>query len=146
MRSRAQPLSPAAHRILRAALVAIRPHGHGFDQDIDDDVVAGIEDFFPYLPAPMRLAFPIGLRLLEWAPLLVVRRPTRLSRMDVAEARHYLERALAVGGPLGALVLGVRALVLLNFYQHPAVLETMEVDWAGRRDALVTRRAELLQS
>jgi hypothetical protein len=40
----------------------------------------------------------------------------------------------------------VRALVLLNFYQHPAVLETMEVDWAGRRDALVTRRAELLQS
>jgi hypothetical protein len=51
-----------------------------------------------------------------------------------------------MGGPLGALVLGVRALVLLNFYQHPAVLETLQVDWAARRDELVARRAELLQS
>jgi hypothetical protein len=145
MRSRAQPLSPAAQRILRAALVAIRPHGHGFDQPIDDDVMARIEDFFPYLPTPMRLAFPLGLRLLEWAPLLVVRRVTRLSRMPTDDARRYLERALVMGGPLGALVLGVRALVLLNFYQHPVVLETLQVDWAGRRDELVARRAELLQ-
>jgi hypothetical protein len=146
MRSQARPLSPAARRILVAALMAIRPRGHGFDQDVDDDVFASIEEFFPHLPAPMRLAFPLGLRLLEWAPLLVVRRATRLSRMSADEARHYLERALAFGGPLGALVLGVRALVLLNFYQQPAVLEAMQVDWAGRRDELVARRAELLQS
>jgi len=145
MGSPPRPLSPAARRILVAAMVAIRPRGHGFDQHVDDDVVARIEAFFPYLPAPMRLAFPLGLRLLEWAPLLVVRRAVRLSHMPADDARRYLERALHLGGPLGALVLGVRALVLLNFYQHPAVLETMQVDWAGRRDELVPRRAELLR-
>jgi len=145
MVSSSRPLSPGARRVLAAAMAAIRPCGHGFDHAIDDDVMAAIEAFFPHLPAPMRLSFPIGLRLLEWAPLLVVRRPTRLTRMAPEEARAYLERALAAGGPLGALVLGVRTLVLLNFYQHPAVLETLQVDWAGRRDALVARRAELLQ-
>jgi hypothetical protein len=66
--------------------------------------------------------------------------------MPTDDARRYLERALVMGGPLGALVLGVHALVLLNFYQHPAVLETLQVDWAARRDELVARRAELLQS
>jgi hypothetical protein len=146
MGSPSRPLSPAARQILIAAMRAIRPHGHGFDQPIDNDVMARIEDFFPYLPTPMRLAFPMGLRLLEWAPLLVVRRATRLSRMPTDDARQYLERALIMGGPLGALVLGVRALVLLNFYQHPVVLETLQVDWAARRDELVARRAELLQS
>jgi len=132
-------------RILRAAVAAIRPRGHGFDHPIDDAVLAGIEGFLPHLPPPMRLSFPLGLHLLEWAPALVVRRWTRLTRMSESDARAYLERALIAGGPLGALVLGVRTLVLLTFYQHPDVLRTLEVDWAGRRDALVARRAELVK-
>src|SRR5579883_1995334 len=44
----------------------------------------------------------------------------------------------------GAPVLGLRALTFLAFYQHPTVLATLEVDWAGRAAALVARRAELL--
>jgi len=137
-------LSRGATRILRAASDVIRPRGHGFDHPIDDDVMAGIDRFMPFLPAPMRLAFPVGLRLLEWGPLVVLGRPSRFSRLPPDDARRYLERALALGGPLGAMVLGVRTLVLLCFYQHPAVLRTLEVDWAGRARALTERRATLL--
>jgi hypothetical protein len=137
-------LSHEARRILRAASDVIRPRGHGFDHAIDDDVLAGIEAFVPHLPPPMRLAFPLGLRLLEWAPPLVIRRFARFSRLAPEDARRYLERALALGGPLGAMVLGVRTLVLLCFYQHPDVLRTLEVDWAGRARELTARRAALL--
>jgi hypothetical protein len=76
--------------------------------------------------------------------LFVVRRFARFSRLPADEARHYLERALVLGGPLGAMVLGVRTLVLLCFYQHPDVLRTLEVDWAGRARELTDRRAILL--
>jgi hypothetical protein len=144
-RPAAPRLSATTVRVLRAAVAAIRPRGHGFDQPIDDDVLAAVVDFFPYLPTPMRLAFPVGLRLLEVGPPVVLRRLVRFSTLPPDEARAYLDRLHASGGPFGALVLGIRALVLLNFYQHPRVLEALEVDWAGRAEALTQRRAELLE-
>jgi hypothetical protein len=130
--------------VLVAAVAAIRPRGHGFDHPIDTDVLARIRAFFPFLPAPLRRGFPIGLRLLEWAPFVVLRRPQRFSTLPAGEARHVLERLNDTGGPLGALVLGLRTLTFLAFYQHPDVLRTLEVDWAGRATELVRRRAQLL--
>ena len=43
-----------------------------------------------------------------------------------------------------ANALGLRTLVFLAFYQHPDVLASLDIDWAGRADTLVRRRAELL--
>jgi len=140
-----RPLSATTVRILRAAVAAIRPRGHGFDQAIDDDVLAKVVAFFPYLPTPMRLSFPIGLRLLELGPAAVLKRPARFSSLPADEARAYLERLHAMGGPFAAMVLGLRTLVLMNFYQHPQVLAALEVDWAGRAAALTQRRAALLE-
>jgi hypothetical protein len=140
-----RPLSAGTLRVLRAAVAAIRPRGHGFDQPIDDDVLAAMARFFPFLPAPMRLGFPIGLRLLELGPIVVLRRRARFTRLPVDEARAYLERLHAGGGPFAALVLGLRALVLLHFYQHPAVLAALQVDWPARAEMLTRRRAALLE-
>jgi hypothetical protein len=131
-------------RILRAAVAAIRPRGHGFDQPIDADVLAEVQRFLPHLPTPMRLTFPVGLRLLEYGPPLFARRLTRFSSMSPDAARAYLERFRRAGGVRAALVLGLRTLVFLAFYQHPAVLADMGVDWQGRAALLTRRRAELL--
>jgi hypothetical protein len=139
-------LSSAADRVLVAAVAAIRPRGHGFDQPIDDDVLARVRAFFPFLPPPLRRAFPLGLRALEWAPLVVSRRRQRFSTLPPDEARRVLERLNDLGGPFGALVLGLRTLVFLAFYQHADVLRALEVDWAGRAAELTRRRAGLLAS
>jgi hypothetical protein len=40
--------------------------------------------------------------------------------------------------------MGLRTLVFLAFYQHPEVLASLDVDWAGRAAILTRRRAELL--
>ena len=144
-RSGERPPSTATVRVLRAAVAAIRPRGHGFDQPIDDDVLAAVIAFLPFLPAPMRLAFPVGLRLLELSPPVGLRRLARFSSLPVDEARAYLDRLHGAGGPFGTLVLGLRALVMVSFYQHPTVLQTLEVDWGGRAAALTRRRAELLE-
>jgi hypothetical protein len=142
----AAPLAPRVERVLAAAVAAIRPHGHGFDQAIDDAVMERVRSFFPFLPPPLRRAFPLGLRLLDFAPLVVLRRATRFTALPASDARHVLERLSAGGGPFGALVLGLRTLVFLAFYQHPDVLRSMEVDWAARATELTRRRAVLLGS
>ena len=136
--------SSGTDRILRAAVAAIRPRGHGFDQPIDADVLDEMRRFFAYLPAPMRLGLPIGLRLLEWGPPLFARRLTRFSAMPPDQARAYLESFLRAGGLRAAMVLGLRTLVFLAFYQHPRVLADMGIDWQGRATTLTRRRAELL--
>ena len=71
---------------------------------------------------------------------------TRFSTMPPDEARAYLERSSTPAALRAALVLGLRTLVFLAFYQHPDVLADMGVDWQGRAVALTRRRAELLAS
>ena len=137
--------SPGTARILRAAVAAIRPRGHGFDQPIDDDVLEEIQRFIPFLPGPMRIAFPAGLRLLEYGPPLFAQRWSRFSALPIDHARAYLEGFQRAGGLRAALVVGLRALVLLAFYQHPQVLAHLGIDWQGRAVELTRRRTELLE-
>src|SRR5581483_2304942 len=60
------------------------------------------------------------------------------------DAARLPARALAPRARPPAVRRPLRPLTFLAFYQHPAVLATLEVDWAGRAAALVARRAELL--
>ena len=73
-------MSASRTRILRAVVAAIRPRGHGFDQPVDDDVLREIESFMPFLPWPLRVGLPAGLRLIEYGPPLFARRLTRFTR------------------------------------------------------------------
>jgi len=137
-------LSRGQARILRAVIAAIRPRGHGFDQPIDEDVLRDVARFLPYLPGPLRIGLPLGLYLVEYGPPLFARRLRRFSAMTPEEGRRYLAAWGHVTGLRGALFLGLRTLVFLAFYQHPDVLASLDVDWAGRAATLVARRAELL--
>jgi hypothetical protein len=64
--------------------------------------------------------------------------------MPSGEAARYLASFQHAGGLRAALLMGLRVLVVLAFYQHPRVLASLGIDWAGRADLLVRRRAELL--
>lgn len=138
-------LSATARRTLRAVVNAMRPRGHGFDQPIDDEVLRDVIAFFPFLPPPLRLSFPLGLLLVEFGPPLFARRMTRFSSMPIEEAQAYIEEWAFAGGLRTPLYLGLRTLVFMSFYQHPDVLAAMGVDWQGRADQLVERRAEIMR-
>jgi len=138
-------LSPGSAAILRAVIQAIRPRGHGFDQPIDEEVLVEVDRTIPFMPRPLQFLFPLGLRLLEWSPLPFTGRAARLSRLSREEALAVCERWLH--SPIGAvrmLMLGVRALIYLAFFQHPTVLEAMGVAWDRRMVETVRLRAETL--
>jgi hypothetical protein len=132
-------------RILRAVVAVIRPPDFVLDAEVDSAVLRTALSFVPYLPAPMRLGLPIGLVMIEYGPLAFGEGPRRFSTMDGARGARYLRRWEHTFGPLALLFKGLRALVLLSFYQQPQVLAALEVDWAGRARELVARRAELLE-
>jgi hypothetical protein len=140
-----QNLSPRSAAILRAVIDALRPRGHGFDQAIDEYVLLEIDRTLPCLPLLTRLSLPVGLRLLEWGPPLFSRRRRRFTALDRQEARTYLQGWLDSRlAPRRFLVFGLRALIFLAFYQHPSVLEAMEVHWQQRLVESVERRASTL--
>lgn len=132
-------------RILRHAVAVIRPRGGVFDLDVDDDVLRSMAGFLEYLPAPTRLSFPLGLRLLEYGPFLFREGLRTFSSMDEETAARYLHHWERAGSAPSLLYQGVRALVFVCFYQHPKILEAMEVDWQGRADERVRFRARILR-
>lgn len=138
-------LSPRSAEILRAVIAAIRPRGHGFDQPIDEDVLREVDRTMPFVPAPLRRTLPIGLRLLEWSPVLCGAGATRLTRMPRETALPYLESWLdSRAAPRRLLLLGLRALVYIAFYQHPDVLRSMGVAWEDRVAVTARLRADSL--
>jgi len=133
-------------RILMHAIAVIRPRGGPFDAEIDGDVARGVLSFLPHLPAPTRWAFPLGLRLLEYGPVLFKEGFRRFTDMDQETAGRYLHHWERAGGAASLLFQGVRALVLVSFYQHPKILHAMGVDWQARADERVLYRARVLRT
>ena len=138
-------ISPGSAAILSAVIAAIRPRGHGFDHPIDDDVLAELDRIVALMPPMLRLGFPLGLRVLEWGPPLLRAMPSRMSRMPPDKAIGYCQSLLESRiAPLRTLMVGVRALIYIAFYQHPQVLRTMNVRWDERMNETIRLRAETL--
>ena len=139
-----RPLSRVRVRILRAAIAAMRPRGHGFDQPIDEDILREVEGSLRCLPPTLRICLVGGLYLMECGPPIYAHRLCRFSQMEQAEAHLYIAGWGHARGLRRAVFRGVRALVFVSFYQHPEVLAALDVRWADRVATLVQLRAELL--
>lgn len=138
-------LGKTSMRILKHAVAVMRPRGGVFDIDVDEEVLRSMAGFLEYLPTPARLSFPLGLRLLEYGPFLFREGFRTFSSMDGETAARYLHHWERAGSAPSLLYQGVRALVFVCFYQHPKILEAMEVDWQGRADERVRFRARILR-
>jgi len=121
----------------------LRPHGGDFEKDVDNAVLRGVLSFVPFMPPFARYGFPVGLWLIELAPPLCGLGFVRMSGLGLAERERYLERWVHAPGPLRMLFEGMRALTLMCFYQQPEILAVLEIDWQGRAEELVERRARL---
>jgi hypothetical protein len=133
----------AARNILRAAIAVLRPHGGDFEKDVDEAVLRGVLSFVPFMTPFPRYGFPVGLWMLELTPVFFGHGFVRMSRLELAARERYLERWAALPGPFHMLFEGMRALVLMCFYQQPEILAVLEINWQARADELVERRARL---
>jgi hypothetical protein len=139
------PLARSATRTLARVITVLRPREGIYDVDVDDAVLATMLRFVPFMAPPLRLAFPFGLLLLEHAPVMLRFGFTRFRSMDGDDARAYIEKMAAGPEPLSLLADGLRALVMIAFYQQPEIMAAFGIDWASRAKELTERRAKLLR-
>jgi hypothetical protein len=138
-------LSGLRARALRAIVAAIRPRGHGFDQPIEDDVVRDVEAGLGHVPRSLRLWLTLGIYFVEFGAPLLARRFRRFSSLGPEEGFALLAPWEHARGVRHSLLRGLRFLIFFSFYQHPLVLQSLEVDWEGRATTLARLRAELLR-
>jgi len=139
-----RPLSRIRKRILRAVIAAMRPHEHGFDQPIDEDVLREVESSLRHLPARQRICLVGYLYFVEYGPPIYARRLRRFSKMTPSEGQKYLASWERRRWPRGGLLRHIRALVFLSFYQHPDILAALKIGWADRAVTLSRLHAELV--
>jgi hypothetical protein len=139
------PLARSATRTLARVISVLRPREGIYDVDVDDAVLATMLRFVPYMASPLRLGFPFGLLFIEYAPPLLRCGFRRFRCMDPVSARAYLEKMASAPAPLSLLSDGLRALLMIAFYQQPEIMAALGVDWESRAKELIARRARLLQ-
>jgi hypothetical protein len=133
----------ATRAILRSAIAVLRPRGGEFDLDLDERTLRSVLTFVPYMQPFSRWGFPLGLWLLELSPVLLGYGFTRMSSLEPSKRAGYLSRWEHAFGPFRTLYDGLRALVLMCFYQQPEILALLQIDWQARADELTERRARL---
>jgi hypothetical protein len=133
----------ATRVILRSAVEVLRPRGGVFDLDLDERVMRSILTFVPYMQPASRWGFPVGLWAVEFLPCMYGYGFTRMTKMEPGKRAGYINRWEHAVGPFRALYDGLRALVLMCFYQQPEILAILEIDWQARADELTERRARL---
>jgi len=136
---------PMAMRTMRAAVRVLCPRDGGFRVSVDEGVLRTTLSFVPFLPLPFRWGLPFGLLYLEFAPVLFRYGLRRFSSMTHDTATRYIAEFEQSRGPFLMLYQGLRGLMLMAFYQQPEVLDALEIEWQGRADELVERRARLLR-
>jgi len=129
--------------ILRSAIGVLRPRGGEFDLDLDERTMRSVLSFVPYMQPFARWGFPVGLWIIEISPFVYGYGFTRMTRLEPSKQAGYLTRWEHAVGPFRTLYDGLRALVLMCFYQQPEILALLEIDWQARADELTERRARL---
>lgn len=132
-------------RAIIASLASTVLPREGRDRATINYVVRFVDDFVPFMPALMRLGFPLGLLLLQWGTFvtMVAAKPFTLVSERVRE--RYLHRwAESPFALFRALAQGVRGLILSAYYEQPKVYEALGYDPKAYLEECRTRRAALV--
>lgn len=105
----AEALLPPVPRLARPA--PLPPDYHA--------VAVGVDTYLSGLPTASRREIGALLAVLEHGTTPLGGHWQRLTRLDVAERRAFLERLRSRGGLLAQAAVGIRDLVMLGYYQRP---------------------------
>jgi hypothetical protein len=111
-----------SRRILRALAEVVKPIGPGIPEVSTDELVDFADDLVRYMPRLLRLAFPIGLLLLELGAFVLGPSLVPFSAMRPARRLRYLQSWIDARWRLRRdLIKAVKGVVLLKFYSDRRV-------------------------
>ena len=126
-----------------ALAVALFDHGEGLPADRLTWLLTDLESFLGHAGPRTRGLFVLVVAVLEWLPLVVLGRATRLSRLSSSARLEFLERLER--GPFAILLALPKAAMSLTYYEHPDALKETGYDAQclhGENPALVQLKGE----
>ncbi len=127
--------------ILRAMTDVLLPRNEKLRVECTDDLVNFVDNFVRYLPPLLKLGFPIGVWIFQFAAILWSGLPlpfTMLSRerqerymAGWTESRFWWKRDM---------MKGLKGVVLMGFYQHPEVMRHIHYDPVSHVQTIQARR------
>lgn len=123
--------------------VGLFDHGEGLPADRLTWLLTDLESFLGHAGPRTRGLFVLVVAVLEWLPLVVLGRATRLSRLSSTARLEFLERLER--GPFAILLALPKAAMSLTYYEHPDALKETGYDAQclhGENPALVQLKGE----
>ena len=118
-----------ARGIVLALAEVVMPRSDKLDVDLREHVTQFIGRYLGYLPLHLKIGFPLGLLLLEFGPVIYIRKLSRFSKMSLTDRERYVANwADSKSMARHDLLKGVKALVMVAFYSHPKVMELIGYD------------------
>ena len=125
-------LNPAeAHILDQAARTLLAPWSH---PEVLDEIPTRVDAYVATLPKATQREVRALLGLVEQGPLVLAGMMRRFTRMDDEARARYMERFAKKTGLLGVAFRGMRDLVMLAAYQHPATWPDIGYEGPWRAD------------
>ena len=130
-----------ARKTLWSLIEVIMPRNDEFHPDLKDYILDYVETYVGYFPKHLKIAFPMGLLLLERGTLPFMGKPTGFSKLDLAERDRYVKSWMnSRWQARRELIRGVKSLVMVAFYSHPDVMKHIGYDIEGHIAEAVARK------
>lgn len=130
-----------SRRVLRRMVALILPRNERMQVPVVDEMVNFVENYLRYLPPLLRMGFPIGILLFQLGGIIWGGRLVPFTWLSEQRQETYLRGwVYSRFWWKRDLLKGVKGLVLLGFYQHPAVMQCIGYDPAGHATAMKTKR------
>ncbi len=123
----ARALGPWSRRILRALAEVVKPIGDGAPDVSVDGMVDFADDLVRHMPRVLRLAFPVGLLLLELGAFVLGPSLVPFSFMSPRRRARYVQSWVDARWQLRRdLIKAVKGICLLKFYSDRRVMERLD--------------------
>jgi hypothetical protein len=126
-------------RTLCALIEIVVPKNERLQLQCTESLLHYVDNYVRHIAPFLRLTFPLGLWILEWAALITT--GSRFSRLDRPRQEAYVRGwALSKYWWKRDLLKGVKGIVLMGFYQLPAVMRAMDYDPADHTQKMIRLR------
>ena len=134
-------LGPATRNILRNMARVLLPRNERLNVGHEEEIVNFVDSFVLYLPPLLRLGFPLGVWAFQLASIILSGRFVPYTWLSPERQEAYM--AGWTHSNLWwrrDLIKGVKALMMLGFYEIPEVQKFLNYDQAGHVNMVKARR------
>jgi hypothetical protein len=122
-------LPNSARKTIRALIEIVKPRSDEFDPPVEDYMLDFLDNFYGHFPWHLKIAFPMGIYLLEFGTFIFHAWSKPFSKLSEREREVYIDGWVnSTMFVRRDLIKGVKGVCLTAYYSHPDVMAHIGYD------------------